>query len=346
VRGESGSHPYNPDVTPVFVASAPSRVDLAGGTLDLWPLHVLHPGSVTVNVAIDLRARCRVRRRDGAFRVSVPDLGYERTAVRPSDLLADPRGALAGAVLEGLEISEPRDIELSSDVPYGSGLGGSSALTVAMSAALAASVGREFGRSDGVEFVRDVETRVLGKPAGIQDYYPPLEGGLHGIRFAPGRIEAVRREIDPSVWLRHLTLFDTGAAHSSGMNNWEIFRARLEGDRDVARRLDDVAAAAREMDEAAAAGDFRGMGSALRREWEARRRLAPVVSSPAVERTIGAALEAGAWGGKACGAGGGGCVVLLSPPDRTPRVREALAGLGEGRLLLVAVENRGLAVGV
>lgn len=319
-------------------------MDLAGGTLDLWPLHVLHPGSVTVNVAIDLRARCQVRRRDGGFRVSVPDLGYERTASRAADLLTDPRGALAGAVLEALEISEPRDIELSSDVPFGSGLGGSSAMTVAMSAALAASAGREFGRSDGVEFVRDVETRVLGKPAGVQDYYPPLEGGLHGIRFFPGRIEAIRREIDPADWLRHLTLFDTGAAHSSGMNNWEIFRARLEGDRDVARSLDDVAAAAREMDDAASAGDFHGMGSALRREWEARRRLAPVVSSPAIERAIGAALEAGAWGGKACGAGGGGCVVVLSPPDRTSDVRAALAGGGEGRLLLVAVENRGLSI--
>jgi D-glycero-alpha-D-manno-heptose-7-phosphate kinase len=317
-------------------------VDLAGGTLDLWPLHVLHPGSVTVNVAIDLRARCRVRRRDSGFRVSVPDLGYERTAARPEELLADPRGALAGAVLEALEISEPRDIELSSDVPYGSGLGGSSAMTVAMSAALAASAGLDFGRTDGVDFVRDVETRVLGKPAGVQDYYPPLEGGLHEIRFRPGRIEAGRKDADPSAWLRHLTLFDTGAAHSSGMNNWEIYRARLEGDRDVARNLDDVAAAAREMDEAAAAGDFRGMGSALRREWEARRRLAPVVSSPAIERAIDAAREAGAWGGKACGAGGGGCVVLLSPPDRTSSVREALARGGEGRLLLVAVENRGL----
>jgi D-glycero-alpha-D-manno-heptose-7-phosphate kinase len=325
-------------------ASAPARVDLAGGTLDLWPLHVLHPGSVTVNVAIDLRARCRVRRRDGSFRVSVPDLGYERTAARPSDLLADPRGALAGALLEALGVSEPRDLELSSDVPYSSGLGGSSALTVAMAAALAASTGREFGGPGAVEFVRDVETRVLGKPAGVQDYYPPLGGGIHRIRFWPGRTEAERSDVDPGAWLRHLTLFDTGAAHSSGMNNWEVFRARLEGDREVAGNLDDVAAAAREMAEAVEAADFAAMGAALRREWEARRRLAPVVSSPRIEGVIEAAREAGAWGGKACGAGGGGCVVLLAPAGKTAAVRDALSRLAEGRLLLVAVENRGLTV--
>jgi D-glycero-alpha-D-manno-heptose-7-phosphate kinase len=325
-------------------ASAPARIDLAGGTLDLWPLHVLHPGSVTVNVAIDLRARCRVRKREGSFRVTVPGLGYERVAAKPAELLADPRGALAGALLEALEIEEPRDIELSSDVPYSSGLGGSSALTVAMAAALAASAGREFGGPGEVEFVRDVETRVLGKPAGVQDYYPPLSGGLHNLRFLPGRIEPQRRELDPEAWLRHLTLFDTGASHSSGMNNWEIFRSRLEGDLGVAARLDDVREAAREMAEAAEKEDFRAMGAALRREWEARRRLAPVVSSPGIEWVIAAALDAGAWGGKACGAGGGGCVVVLSAPEKTPAVREALTRLSEGRLLLVAAENRGLAV--
>ncbi|MGE5415135.1 MAG: hypothetical protein ACM3NW_13225 [Syntrophomonadaceae bacterium] len=329
-------------MTSTFEASAPARIDLAGGTLDLWPLHVLHPGSVTVNVAIDLRARCRVRRRDAGFRVSVPELGYEKTASSPGDLLADPRGALAGALLEGLEIREPRDIELSTEVPYSSGLGGSSALTVAMTAALAASAGREFDGGARVEFVRDVETRVLGKPAGVQDYYPPLSGGIHALRFLPGKTEVSRRDADPAEWLRHLTLFDSGAAHSSGMNNWEIFRARLEGDRSVAGRLEDVASAAREMAEAAEAGDFPAMGRALKREWDARRRLAPVVSSPVVEAAIDAALAAGAWGGKACGAGGGGCVVFLSPPERTARVREALGRLDDGRVLLVAVENRGL----
>src|SRR5262245_66519577 len=101
--------------------SAPARVDLAGGTLDLWPLNVLHPGSVTVNLAVDLRARCRARAGSRGFRVTVPDLGYERVVDSPRELLADPRGALAGAVLETLDVKESRELELSSDVPYSSG---------------------------------------------------------------------------------------------------------------------------------------------------------------------------------------------------------------------------------
>ncbi len=99
--------------------------------------------------------------------------------------------------------------------------------------------------------------------------------------------------------------------------------------------------AARDMADAVGAGDFRAMGDALKREWAARRRLAPVVSSPGIEAAIATALGAGAWGGKACGAGGGGCVVVLAPADRTAAVREALGRLTEGRLLLVAAGKRG-----
>jgi len=337
-----------PRVKETVEASAPARIDLAGGTLDLWPLHVLHPGSVTVNLAIDRRARCRLHRASGAdFVVRSPERGLERRARRPADLLADPATALGGALLDAAAAAgpvEPLELELSSGVPYGSGLGGSSALLVAMAGAL-----ERFGAprppgSSPVDFVRDVETRVLGKPAGVQDYYPPLYGGLQRIRFEAGATDAVREEVDPELWEKHLTLYDSGAAHSSGMNNWEIFRARMEGDAAVAERLEGVRRAAADMAGAVAARDFAAMGKALAEEWDARRLLAPVVSTPALERAIAAARQAGAWAGKACGAGGGGCVVFLSPADRTGAVRNALGFLGEGAVLPVSAENRGLEV--
>jgi len=336
-------------VNDTIEASAPARIDLAGGTLDLWPLHVLHPGSVTVNLAIDRRARCRIRRSADGFVVRSPERGLERRARRPSDLLADPATALVGALLEAAGAAapiEPLEFDLSSGVPYGSGLGGSSALLVAMAGALERFVA---GRPSGagavrVDFVRDVETRVLGKPAGVQDYYPPLYGGLQRIRFAAGETDAAREEVNPDLWDRHLTLYDSGAAHSSGMNNWEILRTRLEGDAAVAERLEGVRRAAADMADAVASGDFAAMGRALGEEWDARRLLAPVVSTPTLERAIAAARQAGAWAGKACGAGGGGCVVFLSPAPKTAAVRDALARLGEGSVLQVRAENRGLEV--
>ena len=326
-------------------SSAPARVDLAGGTLDLWPLHALHPGSVTVNLAIDRRASCRVRPAARGVRLVAPDRGLDRRVETAAELRDDPGTALVGALLEELAPGGGVEVEFRSGVPFGSGLGGSSALAVAVAGALAKGNGAAFDGKVTVELVRDVETRVLGKPAGVQDYYPALEGGLHVLRFETGRTVSERSEVDPAAWEAHLTLFDTGAAHSSGMNNCEVFRRRLEGDADVARGLERIAAAAREMASAVGEDDFAAMGRALDTEWKARRELAPVVSSPAIEAAISAAVADGAWGGKACGAGGGGCVVFLSPSDRTASVRETLARLDGGRVLAVRAENRGLALG-
>src|SRR6266542_7090601 len=198
-------------------ARAPARIDLAGGTLDLWPLHVLHPGSKTVNVAIDLEAGCRVRRGSGGLRVRSRDRGLEKVARSAAELLEDPATALVGSLLEALEISEELEIEFWSGVPFGSGLGGSSALTVALLGALESRSGRDLSGVDRVDFVRDVETRVLGKPAGVQDYYPPLEGGVHVITFQAGRTTSRRIPADADTWEKHLTLFDSGVSHSSGM---------------------------------------------------------------------------------------------------------------------------------
>jgi D-glycero-alpha-D-manno-heptose-7-phosphate kinase len=328
-------------------ATAPARIDLAGGTLDLWPLHVLHPGSVTVNVAIDRRAVCRVSEGSIGFVVRAPGAGWEKAAADTGGLLADPRTALAGSLLSALEISRPLEIELSSAVPFGSGLGGSSALCVAMLGALERWSRVDLASVDRVGFVRDVETAVLGKSAGVQDYYPPFFGGVHRIWFHTGRTRGETLSADSASWERHLTLYDTGISHSSGMNNWEVFRGRLEGDAQVAGHLEGVRRAARAMAEAVADGDapdFAAMGRALAEEWEARRRLAPVVSTIEIEAAIDAALRAGAWAGKACGAGGGGCVVFLSPPNQTTRVRQALASLGQGSVMPVRVETKGLEV--
>jgi D-glycero-alpha-D-manno-heptose-7-phosphate kinase len=297
-----------------------------------------------VNLAIDRRATCRVRRGEKGVRLIAPDREIDLRADSARELRADPRTALVAALVEEICPDAPVEVEFLSGVPFGSGLGGSSALAVAVAAALTRMAGASLDGAGGVELVRDVETRVLGKPAGVQDYYSAFGGGLHCLWFQTGRTVAERLEIDPAEWDRHLTLFDTGVAHSSGMNNWEVFRRRLEGDTGVARSLDSIARAAREMAAAARRKDFPAMGRALKDEWQARRELAPVVSSPVIDRAIAAALGAGAWGGKACGAGGGGCVVFLSPPEGTKAVREALARLGEGSVFPVRAEPRGLEI--
>src|SRR5215471_6150928 len=131
-------------------ASAPGRVDLAGGTLDLWPLHVLHPGSVTVNVAIDRFAHCRIRPFKRGFRVVLRDSSFETEARRAADLFADPRTAMAAALLEALEVDDSLEIELWTEIPFGSGLGVSSALAVTLVGALGRWMGHDPDSTDRV----------------------------------------------------------------------------------------------------------------------------------------------------------------------------------------------------
>jgi D-glycero-alpha-D-manno-heptose-7-phosphate kinase len=128
------------------------------------------------------------------------------------------------------------------------------------------------------------------------------------------------------------------------MNNWEILRERLEGNDRVAAGLEGVRRAAVAMAAALGKDDFAAMGAALAEEWESRRRLAPVVATPRIDRAIAAARAAGAWGAKACGAGGGGFVVVLSPAPSTEAVRAALGRLEEGRVVSAPLVSRGLRV--
>jgi len=91
-------------------------------------------------------------------------------------------------------------------------------------------------------------------------------------------------------------------------------------------------------------GDWDAIGAAIATEWENRKRLAPGVSTPAIDDLIGRARHAGATAAKVCGAGGGGCLFCYGPPDKWNGIREALAA-GGARLLDYRIERDGLTRG-
>jgi D-glycero-alpha-D-manno-heptose-7-phosphate kinase len=324
-------------------ASAPARADLAGGTLDIWPLYLLHPGSLTVNLAIDRRAEARVRAGTG-IRMRSLDLGVEARFESVPAAAADARFALAGLLLEEIGLAGGVEIEMASAVPFGSGLGGSSALGIALAAAIFRFAGSDLDESALIPFLRDVEARHLGTPTGVQDFYPAVYGGLEIIELRAGAIAREDCSSALDAVASSLAFFDTRASHSSGMNNWEVFRRRLDGDEAARRGLEGVRQAADHMARAVREDDIPAMGRAIAEEWEARRALAPVVSTPAIESALAVARSAGAWGGKVCGAGGGGVIVTLSPAGRIEEVRSALSRLSVGELFVARPEPRGLVI--
>jgi D-glycero-alpha-D-manno-heptose-7-phosphate kinase len=180
--------------------------------------------------------------------------------------------------------------------------------------------------------VRDHETRVLGSPAGEQDYVAAIHGGVNALHLEPGgaRREALR--VDAASLESRLVLVYSGRSRFSGAGNWAIVRRRVEGDRAVARRLRDVATAARSLLGALRRADWKAAGEAIRAEWAARRRLAPSVAAGGMDELVRLGRRHGALAGKVCGAGGGGCLVFLAPPGRREAVAAALEEAGNRRL--------------
>jgi D-glycero-alpha-D-manno-heptose-7-phosphate kinase len=317
----------------VVEATAPARVDLAGGTLDIWPLYLFHPGAVTVNVAIDRRAHCRVatgvsgvrlESRDTLTRVEVADVdGARRDGGLP----------LLTAILEALGVERGVHVVTHSRVPAGSGLGGSSALAVAVAAAVARATGRELPADALWALVRDAEARSIGVPTGVQDYVPALYGGVQAVRLRPGgpRAEGVR--CDPARVEEALVLVNTGEARFSGINNWEVFKRHVDGDTEVREALAAIARAAAGVAEALEAGRYEAVTELMAAEWEARQRLAPTVSTPEIDRIVAVARAAGG-AAKVCGAGGGGVVAVWALPGAR--------GAGDRERVLASLRAAGL----
>ncbi len=307
------------------------RIDLAGGTLDIWPLGLSFPGARTVNVAIDVAVRLRlVASPDDQYRVR--QAGTEIVASTPAALAAREDSALIGTFAEALTLP-PFELDLASDSPRGGGLGGSSAIGVAF-LTLAEEV-FELPRSspaNRAHLARDLEARLMGLPTGIQDHYPALLGGALEILHRPGGEEVRPLRVDLPALSDHLLLIDTGASHFSAGQNWQVVRRCLERDIPVRSALGEISEVAISMAAALELNDFAEAGRLLRAEWQARSRLADGISTPKIEELLARSESLGGWGGKACGAGAGGCVALLVPIEAKTQIAAEME-LAGGRIV-------------
>jgi len=324
-------------------ATAPTRIDLAGGTLDIWPAcHLLTRPACTVNVALDRRARADVTARDdGHVRLLGEDRGLE--ARFPATVPDHDTFPLASRLVEVLAPGRGVEVRVRSDVPPQSGLGGSSALAVAIGGALADFAGTPMEAAAFQRFIQNLETRLLGVPTGYQDYFPAIYGGVQTLTAT---LHGTHREAHAGAegWLGEtLRLADTRLEHESGMNNWEVLRAFLDGDRHVRGAMNRINECAYAMDRALREGSLARAAEALDAEWAARRTLAPVVSNERIEAIIAAAKGAGALAAKVCGAGGGGCVAMFVEPSRHGAVDRAVADEG-GAMVPFRIDPEGLRV--
>ncbi|MCP3977784.1 MAG: GHMP kinase [bacterium] len=323
-------------------SSAPTRIDLAGGTLDIWPLSVLVPGAMTVNLAIELRAHVEiVPRGDGKLGVVSKDRRKRMTRKLPlTEADYDGPLSLIGRLVGGF--APPRGLTLSTraTAPAGAGLGGSSTLSVATGAALAAFCGRRLGNDRLLRRVMNLEAAELNVPTGNQDYLAAIHGGLAAYHH---EADGTRREKLPVTreLEQRLVLAYTGQPRNSGFSNWDMFRRFIDGERTTVRRMRTIARIAADLRDALREGRLDDAGRLVGEEGTLRYRLAPSVATEALRRADRAARKAGALGVKVCGAGGGGCLVAFARSGKRDAVAEAIRSTG-AEVLEARIARRGV----
>ncbi len=338
---------------PAVLAQASCRADLAGGTIDMWPLYLFHPGAITLNFALNILTRCRIEpRRDRTIHFKSLDTGREETFADLGAVCAAKsfRHPIAGYLvryfapyLASGDGGPGFMIETHSESPAGAGISGSSALMIATTAALARFTGRKLEREQMRELAQNVEAQIIRVPTGCQDYYPALYGGVNVVHL---RVDGVQRDAVPvapeDIDARFLLVY-TGAPRQSGINNWEVFKRHINGDKKVVRNFENISAIAQAMHSALLKADWDEVGRLLREEWKMRRANYPGISSPLIDKLATAALRNGGRAAKVCGAGGGGCVIFMAKDGEKERVVEALRAAG-GRVLPFRVAREGVRV--
>ena len=181
--------------SPSLVSSAPTRIDLAGGTIDIWPLYLFHEGAATVNAAISLRAHVEiVPRTDDTIELRALDAGVSVAASNSAALALDTRLPLLVRLARHYRLQNAT-LVTRGESPTGAGIAGSSALTIAACGALARWTSASEDPDDLLLTAMNVECQTIHVPTGVQDYRPALYGGIASIEL--GVDEAGKEEAPP-----------------------------------------------------------------------------------------------------------------------------------------------------
>jgi D-glycero-alpha-D-manno-heptose-7-phosphate kinase len=327
-------------------SKAPCRVDLAGGTLDIWPLYLYHANAVTLNFAVDRYASCTLETRaDSRIVLRSRDLGAEEIFPSLEALQSAGRYKLPLAAYLVRFFAPAAGINLftDSEAPAGAGISGSSTLIIAIASALNKLTGAGYSIEKLREISQNIEAQIIRVPTGAQDYYPAMYGGVSAIELTPAGIARKALPVDLRDLNDRIVLAYTGEPRNSGINNWEVTKAHIDGDSKVRRNFERIAAIAHAMRSALEKADWAGVARLLRQEWENRRKNAPGISTPLIDRLVATTRRAGAVGAKVCGAGGGGCVIFLVEAGSKAAVSAVIEREG-ATVLPVSVVPRGVRV--
>jgi D-glycero-alpha-D-manno-heptose-7-phosphate kinase len=331
----------------IIESSAPTRVDLAGGTIDIPPLFLFHEGAATVNFAVNLMARCRVETRsDDKIVLESIDRGvsFESSLDRLHELKNEPRLELLAKLVYFFKPEVGFNMITESEAPAGAGLAGSSTLNIACIGALNRLVGNRYAPERFIPIAAAVECQVIKVPTGYQDYYSAQYGGVSAIHFRPDGMEREALSIDTDTLQQRVVVIYTGEPRNSGTNNWEITKRHIDGDKELFDIFEGIRDSALNLRLALLESDWQAVGEILKAGHPHRKRLSPFITTPHMDLLIEKAYAHGAIAAKVCGAGGGGCIAFFCEDGARDAVEKALAADAIAEVLEWKICEDGLTV--
>ncbi len=332
----------------VVRARAPVRIDLAGGWTDVAEFAADVPGAV-VNMAVDLSTYVTLtacRASDGVS-IFAADLEEYETARDVQSLEFNGRVDLVKAAVKLLNIRSGVRIQTRSDAPPGSGLGTSAALGVALLGALGKFRRRTFLDYEVAELASFIERVKLKIKGGKQDHYASALGGVNFMEFFGDKVRSARIRLSVATRMyleKHLLLVYTGKSRLSGDVHAHVWNAHRAGQSSTVGAIEEMKRIARMMMSDLLEGNTGNIADLISRNWECQKALHPSVTNPDFEELIQTARSAGAAGAKACGAGGGGCLLIMASPEREHEVRRAIEPFPSARIIPFTIESSGLEV--
>jgi D-glycero-alpha-D-manno-heptose-7-phosphate kinase len=314
-----------------WIGRTPLRVSFGGGGTDFEDYYARRDGFV-VSTTVSLHVTAKLVPCTGSA-ISITHVGEQEARFVPGTESIDLDDPLSYTkkILDLLLLDGGYELTISSDLPMGTGLGSSGSMGVNLVGLLHHLRGIGLDRAALAETAYRIEHDDLGRATGKQDHYAAAFGGLNRIRFRKGAVTVEPLSVSlatRSLLQDRIHLFHTGVERNSS----PIARVQQDSirhrDRRVLRRLDRILELGLEIAEGLEAGDVDGVGDLLHRSWCEKKEVAGAISSTRIDELYEAARTAGALGGKICGAGGGGILMVLCPEESRERVHSGLARLG------------------
>lgn len=313
------------------------RVDLVGGTLDLEPINLILKNSITLNVATSLEAKVTLATSNySGIRIKSLDYNddyeFKKEDLTDDNLYFKNKFSHMSFVLQIIDLFNIRanlDLTLSSGAPAGSGLGGSSAMGITLYKALCRYTGYTFDVTEAVMKIKSTEARVLAKGVpGYQDYYPAAVGGILALKGVAGKVEVEQLfDYELKKFLEtHITLVYSGISRNSGINNWDVYKGFFDGSESVKKALSDIADISYETYLSIKNKDYKKLLNLIGEEGELRTSLADTIVPAGVKNWCDELKSKELiYGMKMCGAGGGGCFVLVHNKEAQQKINDLIS---------------------